>query len=184
MLNLRSKVRRDLLAYFFTNPESSHHLREIAQLLSADPANLSRELARLERDGLFLSQKVGNQRHFSLNRQHPLYRELQGIVFKTVGATGLLRSSLQKVAGIEEAYLYGSFARNREDSISDIDILLIGHPNPNDLEARVRELERKLKRELNYIIISPEELAERLEGGDAFLRQVWQDTRIRLIPPT
>jgi predicted nucleotidyltransferase len=183
MLSLKSKLRRDLLAYFFTNPKNTHHLREIAELLRADPANLSRELARLEGEAIFVSRKVGNQKHFNLNRAHPLYGELRGIVFKTVGVVGQLRGFLARVSGIEEAYLYGSFARNHEDPLSDIDLLLIGQPRASELEDAIRKLERRLRREVNYVAMSREELGEKLERRNGFIEQVWQDPKIRLIPP-
>jgi DNA-binding MarR family transcriptional regulator len=48
MLDLRSKARQRLLAYFFTNPTARHHLRDLAERLRIDPANLSKELRRLE----------------------------------------------------------------------------------------------------------------------------------------
>ena len=78
MLNLRSNVRRRLLAYFFTNPTSRLHLRDLAERLDADPANLSKELRRLEREGLFLSEVSGRQKYFQLNRDYPLFNEVRG----------------------------------------------------------------------------------------------------------
>jgi DNA-binding Lrp family transcriptional regulator len=51
MLDLRSDARRRLLAYYFTNPAARHHLRDLAERLSTDPSNLSKELRRLEREG-------------------------------------------------------------------------------------------------------------------------------------
>ncbi len=80
MFDLRSKLRRDLFAYYFTNPAASHHLRELARLLHADPANLSRELNRLELQGLFSSDQRGRQKYFQLNKKYPLYEELRRIV--------------------------------------------------------------------------------------------------------
>ena len=74
MLDLRSKARQRLLAYYFTNPAARHHLRDLADRLSIDPSNLSRELRRLERDGLFRSEVSGRQKYFRLNRDYPLYR--------------------------------------------------------------------------------------------------------------
>jgi len=47
MLDLRSKARQRLLAYYFTNPTARHHLRDLAARLSIDPSNLSKELRRL-----------------------------------------------------------------------------------------------------------------------------------------
>ncbi|MBI4115383.1 MAG: zeta toxin family protein [Candidatus Omnitrophica bacterium] len=80
----RSSLKKRLLEYFFTHSDTSHHLREIAHLIKADPANLSRELKRLEKEGIFLSSKRGNQKLFSLNRNYPLYDELKSITEKTL----------------------------------------------------------------------------------------------------
>lgn len=62
MLDFRSKARQQLLAYYFTNSTARHHLRDLAERLSLDPSNLSKELGRLERDGLFRSEMSGRQR--------------------------------------------------------------------------------------------------------------------------
>src|SRR5260370_19405292 len=97
MLDLRSKARQRLLAYFFTNPTARHHLRDLAERLSIDPANLSKELRRLEQDGLFESEVSGRQKHFHLNRAYPLFQQVRGICTKTVGAVPLLAQSLKSI---------------------------------------------------------------------------------------
>ena len=86
MLDLRSKARQRLLAYYFTNPMARLHLRDLAERLSIDPSNLSKELGRLEREGLFRSEVSGRQKYFQLNRQYRLFEEIRGIVAKTIGA--------------------------------------------------------------------------------------------------
>ena len=73
----KSTLRRKILAHFFTNPESNLYLREIASLINEDPGNLSKELARLETEGIFTAHKRGNQKYFSLNKEYPLYKELK-----------------------------------------------------------------------------------------------------------
>ncbi len=181
MIDLRSKLRQKLLGYYFTNPGASYYLRELAEALEVDPANLSRELRRLERQGLFVSEKRGKQKYFRLNRNYPLYDEVRGIVFKTVGAVGQLRNTLQQVTGIREAYLYGSFAKNQQDAASDIDILVIGKPEAEELEVAIRKLERQLGREINYTLLSPEEFKTRRADKDAFLEDVWRGKKISLI---
>jgi DNA-binding MarR family transcriptional regulator len=55
--SLSSRLRQNLLGYYFTNPPSFHCLRELAGILHADPANLSRGLRRLEQEGLFVSER-------------------------------------------------------------------------------------------------------------------------------
>jgi predicted ABC-type ATPase len=80
----KAPLRKRLLAYFFTQPESRLYLREIAHRIQVDPANLSRELRFLETEGIFISEKRGLQKYFSLNHSHPLFSELKGIIQKTM----------------------------------------------------------------------------------------------------
>src|SRR5450755_91932 len=108
MLDLRSKARQRLLVYYFTNPKARYHLRDLAERLGIDPSNLSKELARLEREGLFRSEVSGRQKYFQLNREYPLFREARSIVAKTIGVVPLITQSLKTIKGISEAYLYGS----------------------------------------------------------------------------
>lgn len=181
MLDFRSKVRRRLLTYYFTNPAARHHLRELAGRLGVDPSNLSKELGRLEREGLFRSEMSGRQKYFRLNGDYALFDEVRSIVGKTIGAVHLLKRSLKKIEGVEEAYLYGSFARNQQDSASDIDILLIGNPSGSALAEAVQKLERHLGREINYSVLTRKEFTARRAKKDAFLENVWHNKHVALV---
>jgi predicted nucleotidyltransferase len=183
VLELRSKARQRLLAYYFANPTARRHLRDLADRLSVDPSNLSKELGRLERDGLFQSEVSGRQKYFELNREYPLFNEVRSIVAKTIGAVPLIAQCLRKIEGIDEAYLYGSFARNQQDAGSDIDVLVIGVPGNELLAESVRKLEKQLGREINYTVLTRRELESRRERKDAFLEDVWHNKRVSLIGP-
>src|SRR5258708_8563766 len=103
MVDLGSDAGRRLLVYYFTNPAARHHLRDLAERLSTDPSNLSKELRRLEREGLFRSEISGRQKYFQLNREYPLFDEVRGIVGKTIGAAAMIRASLKKIERIDTA---------------------------------------------------------------------------------
>lgn len=180
MLDLKSKVRRRLLAYYFTNPTARVHVRDLAERLDMDPSNLSKELRRLEDDGLFRSDVSGRQKYFRLNPGYPLYREVRGIVMKTVGAVPRIAKSLQTVDGIEKAWLYGSFASDQQDAVSDIDILIIGTPEGTPLAQALRKLERQLGRQINYTAMTKKEFDRRRARKDAFLENVWRNKRVEL----
>ena len=184
MLDLRSMARRRLLVYYFTNPKARYHLRDLAERLSIDPSNLSKELGRLEREGLFRSEVSGRQKYFQLNREYPLFREVRSIVAKTIGAVPLITQSLKTIKGISEAYLYGSFARNQQDAASDIDVLVIGAPREEALAEAVGKLERQLGREINYTVLTPKEFESRRARKDAFLESVWHNKRVQLVGAT
>jgi len=181
MLDLRSKARQRLLAYYFTNPTARHHLRDLAERLRIDPSNLSKELGRLERDGLFQSEVVGRQKYFQLNREYPLFDEVRKIVAKTIGAAPVIAQSLKKIEGIDEAYLYGSFASNQQDAASDIDVIVIGSPREEDLAQALGRLERQLGREISYTVLTRKEFWSRRARKDAFLEDVWNNKRIPLV---
>ncbi len=183
MLDLRSKARQRLLAYFFANPTARRHLRDLAERLSIDPSNLSKELGRLEHERLFRSEVSGRQKYFQLNRDYPLFDEVRSIVAKTIGAVPLIAQSLKKMEGMEEAYLYGSFARNQQDAASDIDVLVIGAPRSEALAETVKKLERQLGREVNYTVLTRKEFESRRARKDAFLENVWHNKRVSLVGP-
>jgi len=181
MLDFRSKARQRLLAYYFTNPTARHHLRDLAARLGIDPSNLSKELGRLEREGLFRSEVSGRQKYFQLNREYALFDEVRSIVAKTIGVVPLLAQCFKTIEGIEAAYLYGSFARNQQDAASDIDVLVVGKPKSDALAEAVQKLERRLGREINYTVLSGKELESRRARKDAFLENVWHNKCVSLV---
>lgn len=180
MINLRSKLRQSLLAYYFLNPHADHYVRELARILQVDPTNLSKELTKLEREGLFSSKLRGNQKYFLLNRGYPLINEVRRIVLKTVGIVPTLRQAVSEIAGIKDAYLYGSFAKGEQDAQSDIDVLVVGGPKPYDLESAIRRLERQFGREVNYTLLSEAEFKKKLAQKDPFLEDIWHGKKIKL----
>jgi predicted nucleotidyltransferase len=105
------------------------------------------------------------------------------IVGKTVGAAPVISRSLQKIDGIDEAYLYGSFARNQQDAASAVDVLIIGNPSEQALAQAVRKLERQLGREINYTVLTAKEFKSRRARKDAFLENVWHNERVPLVGP-
>ena len=180
MISLRSELRSKLLTYFYTNRSARVYVRQLAGALSVDSTNLSRELARLEREGLLRSEIEGRQRYYSINAQYPYLKAVFSLLQGTIGIVPTLATALHRVEGIEKAYLYSSFAKNEADASSDIDLLNVGYPDAISLAAEVARLEM-LHREVSYTILKPQELKGRLAADDPLLTDVWQGKRIELI---
>jgi predicted nucleotidyltransferase len=102
-------------------------------------------------------------------------------IYGSIGAVPLLAQSLKKIEGIEEAYLYGSFARNQQDGASNIDVLVIGNPKGDTLAVAMQKLERQLGREINYTVLTRRELKSRRGRKDAFVENVWHNKRVSLV---
>jgi predicted nucleotidyltransferase len=163
---------QDILLYFLCNPERQHHLRELAHVLNKDPGNLSREMRRLSKRGLFNVLAKGRLKLFSLNKKNPLYKEIKGIILKTQGPPVIIGQALQGLKGLETALLYGSYVDQSADLGSDIDLLLIGELSSLDLAKILRPLEKKLGREIHFRIMSQIEFDKRIKAKDPFLMTV------------
>jgi len=164
---LNTKLRRRLLTYSFTHPDEDYYVRELSSLIEEDPGNLSRELRALEEEGLYTSVTRGRVKLYSLNKRYPLFRELKKIIFKTEGVEGSLKEIVRRLRGIWLAFIYGSYARDREKKTSDIDLAVVGDFSRNRFTREIRSLELKLGREINFTIYTREEFEKerRKEGG-------------------
>ncbi|MCL5774244.1 MAG: nucleotidyltransferase domain-containing protein [Firmicutes bacterium] len=180
LLNLNSKLRRRLLALFFTNPENRYYVRQLEGLLGFSAGNIRNELLRLKRENLFTTEQVGNLVFYKLNLKHPLYKEIKTILAKTIGVEGALREAFIPLSGIKSAFVFGSFAAGEEASGSDIDLLIIGLPDFKKIRGLVKKQEEVLQREINYHVYSPSEWQQKKEEKNSFLLNVLEKPKIFL----
>ena len=181
MISLRSELRRKVLTFFYINRSARVYVRQLAGELQADSTNLSRELARLEREGLLRSETEGRQRYYSIDRAYPYLKPLFAMLQGSIGIEPTLKDALKAVAGVQSAWLFGSFAKNEADAASDIDLLIVGQPDQAQLASETRKAEKTLRREINYTVLTPRALQRRLQEGDLFVTDIWNGKRIELI---
>jgi len=177
----KSKIRRDLLALFFTNSSKKYYLRELQRMLGYSAGSIRRELLRFQKDNLFVTQRTGNLLYYSLNTRHPLFNELKKIVFKTVGVEGLLKKMLLPIKNIKIAFIYGSFASGTEKFSSDIDLMIIGNPDTSSLYGAINKLEKKLEREINPTIYPMKEYKSKKKDKSGFITDLLENPKIMLI---
>jgi predicted nucleotidyltransferase len=176
-----SRIRAKILGWLFTHPDESFFVRQIALILKEDPTNVSREMARLEDLGILRSKRNGNLKHFQTNQACPFFEELKGLVLKTTGVAGRIRASLERLAGIELAFIYGSYAKGEEKADSDVDLLIIGNVDMDRLDSNLGKLEKMLGREINYLLYSMEEFKSKRKAKDGFLMDVTAGEKIMVI---
>ncbi len=157
----RSKARQAIFRLYFSNPDKAFYLRGLERELSIPVSMIRKELMSLKKEGIFKSDKKGNLLYYSLNKQYPLFNEFKSIVFKTVGIKASLSKILLDIKGINAAFIYGSYAKNSENAISDIDLFILGDPDEDLLIEQINELEKDLKREINYNIYSKTDFEKR-----------------------
>jgi predicted nucleotidyltransferase len=179
----KSRLRNKILLHFFTNVDDEIYLREIARRLKEDPGNLSKELSKLEQEGIFISQFRGKQKYFFLNKTYPLFNELKSIIFKTIGIQGSLQKIINETNGIITAFIYGSFVNGKENASSDIDLCLIVKDsvfNENNFISKIDGFEKTISREINYIYYSEEEWEKQINENDSFIINIKMGPKIVL----
>ena len=175
VLLMHSKLRRKLLSYCFTHPDESFYVRELALLINEDTGNLSRELRKLEKQGLYYSQKRGKEKFYSLNKSYPLFKELKEIMFKTEGVEGSLRNLVNAYKEISLAFIYGSYAKGGEKKTSDIDLVLVGKLSVNQFTRQLRQVESKFNREINFTPYLKKEFDKEKKKEGGFLNIILKD---------
>jgi len=176
----KSKARSAIFQLYFTNPENSFYLRELERKLDIPVSIIRKELLRLEEEGVFLSEKKGNLVYYRLNVTYPLFNELKSIVRKTIGVEGLIKDVVSKLKGIKAAFIYGSFAKEKERVKSDVDLFLMGDVDEGPLIRQLNNIEKTIKREVNYTIFSQEEYKKKKKNKDSFIIDLLSNPKIIL----
>lgn len=70
------------------------------------------------------------------------------------------------------ALIFGSIARGEELSNSDIDLLIIGELGLSDLSPALREVEGKLKREVQAFVYTPKEFWHKFSREEHFMTSI------------
>lgn len=177
---ITSMTKRKILQVFLLNPESRYYLRELEKILHEPVTAVRRELVNLQKVGLLKVTKVGVIKYYQVNTSCQLYKPLKEIIELTMGFEKTLKEALLIYKSIEIAFIYGSFARGEGVEKSDIDLMIIGDVDEVPFHREISDLEDKLKREINYTIMSPAEFKKRLYEGDVFINRIYKDKIIIL----
>ena len=171
----KSKIRRKLLGFLFSNPKKEYYLSELARLVGTSPGNIQREMSKFIADGLIREEKRGNLNFYVLNSAHALFSEIRSLVLKTAGVEAALKELVQKHKEIELALLYGSFAKGEEKGESDIDLLIVSDKKLEAFYSAISKLELKFNREINPTAYSPLEFRKKIATQDSFVTNILKE---------
>ncbi|MBI4698061.1 MAG: nucleotidyltransferase domain-containing protein [Nitrospirae bacterium] len=176
-----SRTRAKALSWFFTHSDESFFVRQLATILKEDSTNLSRELAALEKAGILSSSRHGNLKYFQTNRNCSFFNELKGLILKTVGVIGEIKTVIENLPAVKFAFIYGSFAKAEEKADSDVDLIIIGDVDFDKLDSEINGLEKMSGRTINHIIYDYKEFLTKKKAKDGFIMDVLKDEKIMLL---
>lgn len=180
MIKLNSKISQIVLSYFLLNPEEEMYLNEMVRKFNIDKRNLARDIKNWEKEGLFIKTMKGNLSLYRVNKKYFLFDELKKIIQKNFGIEKELRKIFEKNEKIKEAYIFGSYANDRMEAESDIDVLLIGSHNSLDVQKEIVNLQKKINREINIVDMTEKEFLSKKENNE-FIKNILINKYIKII---
>jgi predicted nucleotidyltransferase len=157
---LRSQQQGEILALLLGDPDLELSLTDVVARTGAPHASVYREIQRAEKAGLVTTRKIGNTRVARANTASPYFTGLADVLTKAFGVPKVLVEVLQPVAGISRAYIFGSWAARHEGQagqrpVGDIDVLILGEPDRDQLYAALSLAEERLGRAVQATIRDP-----------------------------
>lgn len=179
---LRSELQARILARTVMGGDEES-VASLASAIEADAGNTAREVLRLERGGVLTSRRVGRTKLVRANTAAPFYRPVYDLVTIVFGPVSVLAERLAAVDGIIFADIFGSWAaryRGEEGPApADIDLLVVGNPDRDDLYDAVQDASRLLNREVNPVVVS---LQRWDTSDDGFIVELRTRPRVTVVP--
>jgi DNA-binding transcriptional ArsR family regulator len=163
-----------MLALLYLHPHSEYSLTDVARAIGASVKAVHIEATRLITAGLLADRRQGNVRLIRAAVDTPVARPLTDLLAVTYGPQPVLTDLLRNQRGIRRAFIYGSWAARYLGEHGpvpvDVDVLVVGSADRDELHELARDAERILARPVNIHRISAQSWAA--ENPDAFLATI------------
>jgi len=176
-----SKVRVKLLTEFLSNPTEMYYIRQLTRVLDEEINAVRRELLHLTSHGLLKDEKRGNRIYYTFNKNYLFHKELVSMVGKSSGLGAALGKAAPKLGHVKFAMISGRFMRQMPRAKDTVDLLVVGDIILPQLAELIREQEAKLSREINYTVMTEDELKYRKTHNDPFIARILESSRVMII---
>ena len=155
---LRSRVQGAILAATYLDPGREFTVTELAAQAGAGLKAVAQEVDRLVRTGFLADRRRGNMRLVRRGAPSRVTAPLTDLLAATYGPLSVLEELLGEVDGIDEAWIYGSWAARYSGQPGavpgDIDVIVVGTPSLADLDDVASAAAARLGREVNVHRVS------------------------------
>lgn len=154
----RSEHQATLLAQLYLRPEEEFTLSDLANRLGISMGGLHAEVQRLFEAGLILDRREGRNRLVRANTNGRLARALTELLTVTYGPQIVIAQEFIGLEGVDRVVIYGSWARRFRGQLgrepADVDVMVIGSPDRDDVFLAAERAERRLEVPVNTTVRS------------------------------
>ena len=162
---ITSKTRVKLLLKIFLNSDTKSYLRNLESEFGESTNAIRLELNKFEKAGMLQSELEGNKKLYKANTSHPLYKDINNIVFKYVGLDWIVEHIVSKLGNLESVFLSGTFAKGIDSK--QIELVILGKVDEDYLKELCEKIGKKINRKIDYTIV------EKLSIKDGIYLLLW-----------
>jgi hypothetical protein len=169
----RSRLQGELLALVLGDPGAEWTTEELSLRTGHPRHTVANELRRLEEAGLFTARMIGRSKLVRANAENPYYEPLSRLALMSFGPPQVIREEFGTIDHTEQLFIFGSwaarYAGEQGPAPHDVDVLIIGAPDRDEVYEAARRAQERLGREVNTTVRK----SEQWHGAqDGFARQL------------
>jgi len=176
-----SKTRRKILELFFNNSGENYYLRKIVRDVSEEVNAVKRELDILSEAKLLHKEKRLNKIFYTLNKNYVFYDEFQRIFMKMTPLARDLVKNAGKIGKLKYISLSTRFGKRAPVKDDEIYLLLVGVVVVPEIASLIATCEKDFGREINYTVMTEDELAFRKKNNDPFIWRFLKQPKVMLV---
>jgi predicted nucleotidyltransferase len=168
----RSEAQLRILALILLNGDRPWTADQIVEAVGAPATTVHRELRRALDAGLVVRDESVRPHSYREATGSPAYEPLKALLASTVGLELELSELLDETPGVRAAVIHGSWVDGRVRPDSDVDVLVVGEVDLDELRRRARPIGRRAGRRIDLTAFRPDEFRRELDAGNGFLRKI------------
>lgn len=169
----RSRLQGEILALVLGDTSTEWTAEELSQRTGHPRHTVANELRRLADAGLFTTRMIGRSKLVRGDARNPYYEPLSRLALMSFGPPPVIREEFGTIDHAEQLYIFGSWAARYAGEPGptphDVDVLIIGTPDRDEVYQAARRARQRLGREVNTTVRDARQW-QGAEGG--FARQL------------
>jgi predicted nucleotidyltransferase len=169
----RSQLQGEVLALVLGAPDVEWTVEELTRRTGHPRQTVANEIRRLTAASLLSTRAIGRTKLLRANTANPYFEPLARLAIMSFGPPLVIREEFGALGGVERVFIYGSwaarYAGEQGPAPHDVDVLVIGTPDRDEVYEAARRAEERLGREVNATIRKAQH-GESAEDG--FTRQL------------
>ncbi|HNQ31765.1 MAG TPA: hypothetical protein PKJ68_04750 [Candidatus Woesebacteria bacterium] len=178
---ITSKTRRAILQLFFQSPSDTYYLRDIVRRTGEEVNAVKRELDILTKGKVLESERRLNKIFFRLHKNYIFFDEFLRMFAKTSRIALLLKEAGPKLGKVKALALSLKYARKLDIRADEIYLLGVGTIVLPEIAQVISYCEQEFGREINYTVMTEDELAYRKRNNDPFIWKFLRTPKVMLL---